>query len=96
MKQVDKNNTAFSECNNKLQIDEIEIKAYLGNNHKIAFYITAKKVTIDWGDGSIDEITLNSIERNNSINPYTTHGVQKCAHLNLTLPKLTNYLNLKC
>ena len=45
--------------NNGLKSGQIEIKAYPDENKKISFYVTAKKITIDWGDGNKDEFTPN-------------------------------------
>ena len=49
--------------NNGIGPDQIEIKAYPDANNKISFYATATKLSIDWGDGKIDEATPNGVER---------------------------------
>jgi len=64
------NSVVFSGCNkdddeggsnNGLKAGEIEIKAYPDNNrdNKIIFSATAKKITIDWGDGTVNEFNPN-------------------------------------
>jgi len=51
--------------NNNLKTGQIEIKAYPNKyNNKVEFYITAKKVTIDWGDGNVDVFTPNGVYTN--------------------------------
>ena len=49
--------------NNGLKSGQIEIKADPDKDNKISFYATAKKITIDWGDGKVDEFTPNGIKR---------------------------------
>jgi uncharacterized protein YycO len=44
---------------------DIEIKATTNsyNNNTIGFYLSAQHVTIDWGDGKIDESTPSGIKK---------------------------------
>jgi Leucine-rich repeat (LRR) protein len=43
-----------------LKAGQVQIKGYADSySKKIVFYATAKKLTIDWGDGIIEEITPN-------------------------------------
>ena len=59
----DEDNVEIGNGNNKLSNGQIEIKVEPNNSKKVAFYATAKKITIDWGDGNIDELTPNGIGR---------------------------------
>ena len=47
----------------KLNTGQIELKAYPNISNKIAFKATAKKISIDWGDGKVDELSPNGIDR---------------------------------
>jgi len=58
MKQFD--NTPLTGANN-LQAGQIEIKIYPDKDYKVKFYATAKKITIDWGDGVVENFTPNGI-----------------------------------
>ena len=60
----DDNGSSTSGGNNNLKTGQIEIKVYPDGKNKVEFYITAKKVTIDWGDGSVDELTPNGVYKN--------------------------------
>ncbi|MDR1347402.1 MAG: leucine-rich repeat domain-containing protein [Prevotellaceae bacterium] len=43
-----------------LKAGQVQIKGYADDySKKISFYATAKKLTIDWGDGTIDDIVPN-------------------------------------
>ena len=66
MKQSDKNNHYFSEDINTLQTGQIEIKGYLSNSGIIRLSIIAKRITIDWGDGTIDKMAHHGLNRKNS------------------------------
>ena len=46
-----------------LKNGQIEIKVYPDENNKISFTATAKEITIDWGDGNIDELTPDNVEK---------------------------------
>ena len=50
---------------NGLKSGQIEIKASLtdpSNENEFAFYAAAKKITIDWGDGTIEKFTPNGAD----------------------------------
>ena len=49
--------------NNKLKTGQVEIKVEPNNSKKVKFRATAKKITIDWGDGTTDELTPNGTDR---------------------------------
>ena len=51
-----------SDDNKNLKKGQIEIKGYPDNDNKMSFIVTATKITIDWGDGSIEELTPNGTE----------------------------------
>ena len=61
--------------NNGLKSGQIEFKAYPGEDNKISFNAKAKKITIDWGDGIINEFTPNGIERE-FVHEYTNQNFQ--------------------
>lgn len=63
MKQLEENNTPLSESNNTLQTGQIEIKAYPDDNNKIGFSVDTARITIDWGDGNIEEATPKGNKR---------------------------------
>ncbi|MDR1349049.1 MAG: hypothetical protein LBJ63_11615, partial [Prevotellaceae bacterium] len=47
-----------------LKAGQVQIKGYAGSSgKKIVFYATAKKLTIDWGDGQKEEITPNGVRQ---------------------------------
>ena len=49
---------------NNLGKGEVEIKSYPDrNNNRVSFFATVDKITIDWGDGSVDELTPNGVYR---------------------------------
>jgi Leucine-rich repeat (LRR) protein len=41
---------------------QVEMKGYPNSEGKRSFYARVKNITIDWGDGTIDEITPNGVE----------------------------------
>ena len=47
--------------NNNLKKGQVEIKGYPDKDNKMSFVATATKITIDWGDGSVDELTPNGV-----------------------------------
>ena len=47
---------------NKLKTGQIEMKVEPDKDKKVTFNATAKKITIDWGDGNVDELTPNGIK----------------------------------
>jgi hypothetical protein len=49
----------FGGNNNNLKTGQIELKGYPNNSNKMSFRVTANKMTIDWGDGKIEERTPN-------------------------------------
>jgi len=65
------NSTFSSWDNNSLMTGQVEIKSYPGDNNEITFWLTAKKVIIDWGDGNTDEFTPKESDR---------YGV-RCTHI---------------
>jgi len=44
-----------------LQPGEVRIKAYPNEENKISFVVVSKKISIDWGDSSIEEFTPNGM-----------------------------------
>ena len=48
---------------NKLRNGQIEMKGYPNTDFIMSFTATVKSITIDWGDGIVEEITPNGIER---------------------------------
>jgi hypothetical protein len=46
---------------NNLNTGQIELKSYSNTDKVISFGATVKKITINWGDGSIDELTPGGI-----------------------------------
>jgi hypothetical protein len=49
---------------NNLKTGQVEIKGYAyEKDNKMSFKATAKKITIDWGDGKVEEITPNGVEK---------------------------------
>jgi hypothetical protein len=49
---------------NNLKTGQIEMKGYADKKYEeISFEATAKKITIDWGDGKVDEVTPNGVEK---------------------------------
>jgi hypothetical protein len=49
---------------NNLKTGQIEIKGYAKEkDNKISFSVTTKTITIDWGDGKVDEITPNGVKK---------------------------------
>ena len=57
----DSDDSGSGSIKNNLKAGQIEIKAYPDKNNKISFYATATSLTIDWGDGSVEEYTPNGI-----------------------------------
>jgi len=55
------NENIIGQNNNSLKKGQIEIKVYPNDDNKVSFYVMAKKITIDWGDGSVDELTPNGV-----------------------------------
>jgi len=56
-------NSSSSSNSNNLKTGQVEIKGYPFSSGVISFTAAAKKITIDWGDDVIEEITLNGVER---------------------------------
>jgi hypothetical protein len=49
---------------NNLKTGQIEIKGYADEkDKKMSFSATAKTITIDWGDGKVDEVTPNGVAK---------------------------------
>ena len=75
----DKNNDGSDDGggngNNKLKTGQIEIKVEPNSDKKVTFNATAKKITIDWGDGNSDELTPNGIKRD-FIHEYTDQNLK--------------------
>ena len=46
-----------------LEKGQIEIKVYPDESGRVSFTATAKEISIDWGNGSIDNLTPNGIRR---------------------------------
>ena len=60
-------NGSSSSGSNNLKSGQIEMKVYPDKNNKVSFSAKVQKITIDWGDGMIDDLTPHSIDR------YFTH-----------------------
>jgi len=62
----DDDNNGSGGSNNGLKTGQVEIKAdmeYINQPENIfSFYATAKKISIDWGDGTVEEFTPNGAE----------------------------------
>ena len=69
----DDNNNSSSGGSNNLKAGQIEIKVYPDNN-RVSFRATTGKITIDWGDGSIDKLTPNGVEQTFS-HTYTNNNL---------------------
>jgi len=54
-------NGSSSGGNNNLKTGQIEMKVYPDTKNKVAFWSDPQKATIDWGDGTIDELTPNGV-----------------------------------
>ena len=54
---VDEDNSSSS--SNNLKTGQVEMKGYPNSSGVISFQASAKKITINWGDGKTDEITPN-------------------------------------
>jgi hypothetical protein len=74
-----KQNNSLTTDNN-LKKGQIEIKGYIdeyNKDNKIEFTATAKAITIDWGDGTVEKFTPNNLEStfthiyNNKVDCYT-------------------------
>ena len=59
----DANGSSSFGGNNNLKAGQIEMKVIPDSRNSIDFSATVKKITIDWGDGSIDELTPNGVRR---------------------------------
>ena len=61
----DSNNSSSSGDgnSNNLKTGQVEMKGYPDDSNRISFIATAKKITINWGNGKIDEFTPNGVER---------------------------------
>jgi len=60
---VDDNNSSSSNGTNNLSAGQIEMKAYPWDDHTIAFSATTQKITIDWGDGNVVDLTPNGVQK---------------------------------
>ena len=58
----DDNNNSSSGGSNNLKTGQIKIKVY-ANNNRVSFSATTEKITIDWGDGKIDQLTPNGVNQ---------------------------------
>ena len=50
-----------TENDNTNKQGQVEMKVYPNNENKISFHATVTKVTIDWGDGSIEKFTPHGL-----------------------------------
>jgi hypothetical protein len=49
---------------NNLKTGQVEMRGYADKSkNTISFKATSKKITIDWGDGKVEEITPNGVEK---------------------------------
>jgi len=56
---------------NTLGIGQVEIKTYPGKTRYIVFYIQAKNVIIDWGDGTIEDLIPNGTYFDSFVHSYS-------------------------
>ena len=49
-----------NEIPEELQLGEIRMKAFPDENKKISFQILAKKISVDWGDGNVEELVSDN------------------------------------
>jgi len=56
------NNDPISDPNssNNLSTGQIEMKVYPDKNNNVSFYAMTQKMTVDWGDGTINDLTPNN------------------------------------
>jgi len=71
------NNDPISDPNssNNLSIGKIEMKVYPDKNNNVFFYAMTQKITIDWGDGTIDNLTPNGVGKSYS-HVYSNQNLQ--------------------
>ena len=73
---------------NNLKRGQIEMKGHpSSSSQRMSFYATADKITIDWGDGFVDELTPNGIEKTFS-HEYATPNLYT---ITINTEKLTKY-----
>ena len=58
-----------------LEKGQIEIKVYPDESGRVSFTATAKEISIDWGNGNIDNLTPNGIRRE-FIHEYPSQNLQ--------------------
>jgi len=54
-------NGSNSNGSNNLSTGQIEMKVYPDNNNNVSFSAMTQKLTIDWGDGTVDNLTPNGV-----------------------------------
>jgi Leucine-rich repeat (LRR) protein len=47
---------------NNLTTGQIEMKGYPDTNNTVTFFARAKKITVDWGDGTVEEFAPQTVE----------------------------------
>jgi hypothetical protein len=60
---------------NNLKQGQIEIKVYPNDKNTVSFSATTDKITIDWGDGNIDNLISNGVHQTFS-HEYTNQNLQ--------------------
>ena len=60
---------------NTLSTGQIEMKIYPDKNNYISFNAITQKITIDWGDGTVDDLIPNGINKNFS-HEYSNRNLQ--------------------
>jgi Leucine-rich repeat (LRR) protein len=61
---------------NGLKSGQVLLKAYPSGSNKISIWVTSDKISIDWGDGIVDELDSNGVGRIYS-HEYANKNLQK-------------------
>ncbi|PXV67354.1 hypothetical protein CLV62_10327 [Dysgonomonas alginatilytica] len=72
---------------NNLKTGQIQMKTTPNTNKFVYFTLNAKKVTIDWGDGQVDELTPNNVSKEFR-HEYTNQNLQE---ISLSTEGMTEY-----
>jgi hypothetical protein len=65
-----------NDSENGLKSGQVLIKAYPGESKTISIGATADRISIDWGDGTVDELNPNGVRRSYS-HEYANKNLQK-------------------
>jgi Leucine-rich repeat (LRR) protein len=75
---------------NNLTTGQIEIKVYPDDNNKVSFYMRAKKIVIDWGDGFTSKPTSTGVIEQIFVHEYATKNIKT---IKIDTEELTNFYN---